>query len=413
MSLKIGSNNIGDVYVGSSKISKIYVGSDLVYNSVAYQNDNRFVYSGIDSAGKYEFEDDYDGTAVSYAIGKRAHEYTYYHYTQISTPTTKAGYNNYYVEENGTYTQCVYTSDSDTLTPSWVVVGSTPCYSRTTVVYYDQTTDDPSYVLYSDRTTYRYDNGLNPEYFSGVNLQQSYSYPSYVPDIGISNLVIPDTYNGKPVTKILDYALYGYFQVPSGSYGDDEYYVCCKISTLTLGANITYIGKYACQNVCVDNIAAANCNVVFNNVLNNVDEYAFGTNTFMNKKVIFPSGASSVTVHSLAFGSKACNKIIFSNSSVNLTVTNASNCLGDATDWLVFQSTVNNINTSYFRRITGYKSAALVFKQTSGVPFSSLSSLKSAIAVTIYTDNQDIRNYDWASKNYTVTFKTLSEYPGD
>lgn len=33
MSLKIGSNNIGDVYVGSDKIGKIYVGSDLVYSA--------------------------------------------------------------------------------------------------------------------------------------------------------------------------------------------------------------------------------------------------------------------------------------------------------------------------------------------------------------------------------------------
>lgn len=33
MSLKIGSNNIGDVYVGNNKIDKIYVGSNLVYSA--------------------------------------------------------------------------------------------------------------------------------------------------------------------------------------------------------------------------------------------------------------------------------------------------------------------------------------------------------------------------------------------
>lgn len=33
MSLKIGSNNIGDVYVGDDKIDKIYVGSNLVYSA--------------------------------------------------------------------------------------------------------------------------------------------------------------------------------------------------------------------------------------------------------------------------------------------------------------------------------------------------------------------------------------------
>lgn len=33
MSLKIGSNNIGDVYVGNNKIDKIFVGSNLVYSA--------------------------------------------------------------------------------------------------------------------------------------------------------------------------------------------------------------------------------------------------------------------------------------------------------------------------------------------------------------------------------------------
>lgn len=53
----------------------------------------------------------------------------------------------------------------------------------------------------------------------------------------------------------------------------------------------------------------------------------------------------------------------------------------------------------------------LVFKHTnSDTIILDILAPKNATEITIYTDNDIVKNYDWASKNYTVTFKPLSEY---
>lgn len=58
---------------------------------------------------------------------------------------------------------------------------------------------------------------------------------------------------------------------------------------------------------------------------------------------------------------------------------------------------------------------ALVFEHTDtdNIILDITADSKTAVEFTIYTDNTYIKNYDWASKNYTVTFKSLSEYTGE
>lgn len=65
------------------------------------------------------------------------------------------------------------------------------------------------------------------------------------------------------------------------------------------------------------------------------------------------------------------------------------------------------------------KSATLIFRQPSGMTVelptpgdkTGLAYNKSSRAITVYTDNECIRNYDWATDNATVTFYPLADAP--
>lgn len=61
MSLKVGNDNISDIYVGNDKIGKIYVGNDLVYESIKLP-----IFTVLDMTGTgvgnavYQYEEDMD-----------------------------------------------------------------------------------------------------------------------------------------------------------------------------------------------------------------------------------------------------------------------------------------------------------------------------------------------------------------
>jgi hypothetical protein len=87
---------------------------------------------------------------------------------------------------------------------------------------------------------------------------------------------------------------------------------------------------------------------------------------------------------------------------------------GNANIWsavskgIIFESSVKSITGCLL-----YSSAIpIVFKHgvNDDIAISITSKPKSALSVTIYTDCNAVKNYDWASMNYTVTFKSLSEW---
>ena len=183
MPFKIGNDSIKDIYVGSDKIDKIYVGSDLVYSAITITDDLRFNYIGIDANGYDEASDHYNGDPVAYALGR--YEYTYNRYTQVTpTPTEASLYDSKYVYDNSTneYTACSYDSSTSTLTPSWVDVGVTLCYTVSTESYYTKQTETDT-LKFSSSSVPR--NSVFNKAYWGNNIDAEYEQDSDI-------LVIPE-----------------------------------------------------------------------------------------------------------------------------------------------------------------------------------------------------------------------------
>lgn len=359
MPFKIGSDTIGDIYVGSDKISKIYVGSNLFYT--ASSDDLRFNYVGIDANGNDEGEASYDGTAVAYGIGQLT--YNYYRYTQVSpTPTTASDYASKYVydTETDSYTACSYYNE--TLTPSWVVVGTTPCYTRETETYAAKQTE--TQTLKFAYSTPIQNGAFNTNYW-GESIRQSYDDASYIPEITeLKKLALPTTYRGLPITKILPGAFYGLYTDASSQ----DYYPAYQMEKVLISS----------QNMSLHYNSFRGCRL---------------TNIFV----------TSSTLNFYARGASSSSNGFFDSTSA-----------GSNPKSLVLDATVTSVSGFL---IKGNQTIvkAIVFKhaQNDSVTLS-IDSSKNAVTFNyIYTDCDAVRNYDWSGKNITVNFKTLSEYTGD
>lgn len=355
MPLKVGSNNIGDIYVGNDKIGQIFVGNNLVYASSS--DDLRFNYVGIDANGNDEGLAAYNGTAVAYGIGQLT--YTYYRYTQVSpTPTTASDYSSKYVynTETSSYTACSYYNE--TLTPSWVVVGTTPCYTRETETYaVKQTETQTLKFAYSSSIT----NGAFNTNYWGESIRQSYNDASDIPEITeLKKLALPTTYRGLPITKILPNAFEGRYS----SQDEIKYYPAYQMEKVLISSqsmDLDVYGFYGCSS----------------------------TNIF-------------VTSSTLNFYTKGSNGFFDSTSA------------GSNPKSLVLDATVTSVSGSLIKGSqTIVKSLVFKHSQNDNIALS-INNSKNAVSFNyIYADCDVVRNYDWSGKNITVTFKTLSEYTGD
>ena len=163
-----------------------------IWQKQVVADDEQFNYTALDANGNMEGQLAYDGTPVAYAIGKPNFEY----YKQVvPTPTTEEGYYDKYVETSagsGLFNKKLSTSSF-----SDVVVGETPCYDLSSL---EDGADRES-------ISYPYCNGYNSEFYNG------YDFTTQVTDdsqyIVPEELVIPATYKGLPVVKILECAFYG------------------------------------------------------------------------------------------------------------------------------------------------------------------------------------------------------------
>lgn len=256
-------------------------------------------------------------------------------------------------------------------------------------------------------------NGYNNEYYNyDFNTSMTTADKKYVSAserIISENLVIPDKYNGKPITKILGSAFYNssWYSTDNLGYGA---YQSCFLKTVTLGQNIVDIGFDAFKQIGCYRTDANTLVSVFETI--NVYEthiQAIGGSAFNyiggGNYNYFNLPTSLTELDVLAFeGSKKVRV----NSNITLDAGATGNIWNNTTD-VIFSS-----NVTIAPMLTLENNQVLVFEQdvNTEVSITPISNQKSATQITIYTDNNSVKNFDWATNNYTVTFKSLSEYTG-
>lgn len=252
----------------------------------------------------------------------------------------------------------------------------------------------------SDQTV---NNALNGEYF-GIDVTAEYPSSEPVPD-EIENLVIPGKYNGLPVTEINSHGFQGYIEVENAP---DIYTIASRINTIKLGANIKTLNQSAFGNM---SRSMNESTFIFNNVLESLQGGCLHEVFSSSANITLPSSinyiGSGITRGSGTTSYKI-NTLTIQGSFE--TPTGSSITLGESANYVIFTSTVGSISG---RICGGLTTSGFKFVFEHGVNDNielNISSPKSASTADIYTDNTIVRNYDWASKNITVTFHSLSEY---
>lgn len=233
-------------------------------------------------------------------------------------------------------------------------------------------------------------NGLNDDYFI-----EKYG-DSYVKEWDVESgeatplqvvedmLVIPDTYKGIPVTTVLDYSFYARYYSSSGTIVDERTQAYFY-KDVVFGNNITTIRQYAF-------------------VLMNMDTFSLGTSVGYMQAGVFGGGTTDSEYNMLP--------IIQVNS--NIVGLNGATGLYNGVKTVIFSENVTevtdilNISTTYSKRVWVFKQPA-----DTNVTITFNAKSKSAQTVTIYTDNNSVKNYDWSTNgNITPTFYPLSDYTG-
>lgn len=328
------SINFGEVEFcdfNGNEVEKVIFNGDLIWEYVAgnwVDGDDRFYYTGVDANGVLSDEAGYNGNPVEYYIGRRQK-------TENADGTVSY-----------TYVSC---------------------------------------------------NGLNPAFYNGYYKDYEF-FPNngdgydYVYDIPWGEtLIIPNRYNKRPITKIMDSA----FQ--NGDLYDTQAHT----------ANSNQSGQFT--------------SLVINEGIKEFDDSAFEK---MNVAVVFPKSTriiGSAVVHScysvdIPEDVETIDGVVGYENSGTCTyraknATLSGNGIFDYFTNVVFESTVEKLSGAIFYSTN--LPTAIVFKHPADANITlSITAPKSAITVTMYTDNTIVKNYDWAGKNYTVTFKSLSEWSG-
>ena len=376
-----------------------------------------FNYTPIDSAGKYEHETEYDGTPVAYAIGKYTKKFNYYKFTQkTETPTTASGYNTYYVydESSATYVQCSYSSE--VLTPEWVEVGVTPAYNRTQISSTEEL-NGQEYVFINTSYILEDNNGLNPSYFNGYDFSQVISnasesvYENIEDTWGITTIIIPDTYQGLPVTQILDEA----FVAVVHTSQTIEVYPTIVTRYFKLGQNITKLGQRSCKAMCRIPVDNTNRSFVLNTKLQYIGQQALNevfSDYDITKSIPLhlPSSVTNISATSFNYISGSGRTYLSELHIYSPTIYLSSATYGivETINKVIFKSSVSSVSGTLNTGTTTTNLGVVIFEHSVDATITlNISKEKNAVTLTIYTDCEAVKNYDWATQNYTVTFYHL------
>lgn len=344
-----------------------------------------FNYTGLDVNGNMEGQLEFDGSIVAYALGKPKIQLAK---TVSPVPTTLEEYVGYYVLLGTTLT-LVTSNNQSSLN---ITAGTTPCY-----IIVDSVTD-------ADYQTINYDNdnGYNSEYYGGFDFDTRYEDTSKPTSWFIvpSQLVIPDDYKGKPVTKLANHSFYGGspYESASGST-ENRYYQAYNIDSIVFGANLKSIDTGALSWNGLEEYATIP--FVIPDGITEISSQAIQMRRG-DAKVILPA-----TLNTIGYGAVECNILVWTAPSVENISAGCCNLVRT----IQFEDTVQSVGAIFGTGTTSPSTTTLVFKHSVGANISlNISKLKSAKEMTIYSDNEIVNAYDWASVNITATIKPLSEY---
>ena len=406
MGIIINGTEIQNIVFNGVELDTVKFNNVVVFNKIKLIN-----FTGIDKNGNLETDEAYDGVPVEYAVGKATLYYYYYEYTKADpTPTNIDAYNSKYVYDTSSnkYTQCVVTTNEDgtkTISPSWVIVGTTAVYTKSSNVSgFKEPQTNPLYELDHTAWVYARTNGINQELYPDIDLSKSY-HSSEIPDLGITEIIIPDTYKGKPVTKILANAFYSY----EPSDAQNLFYVCYNLQSLKLGNNIKILDYRSLGGVTKGKASNAN-GLILNNNLEDI-----GLESLLNcfgTSMELPASVKTMTGYAVGRSDGGEQAKLTVKSNITYKTSKNSNGLYDYVGTVIFEQSVTEVVGNILYSPYGQnKITSLVFKHSVSDSITiDVTAPKSAIKITIYTDNDTVKNYDWAGKNFTVTFKSLSEY---
>lgn len=313
-------------------------------------DDLRFNYVGLDASGNMEGQLAFDGTIVAYAIGK-----------PVITITTA---------DDGTQSETI---------------------------------------------TYDACGAFNSEYYGGYNFQnlQSAGTDELVLDAQIidTDIIIPNTYKSKPITEILQKAFASMYKRDVDYDEESAYPQACYIENITFGSNITTIGQDAFNGTGNKPIGFEyyHSNLIFKDKLERIEARAFSSSRYN----IFDLPTSVLEVGYEAFDSESSNnKVIVKSNITPITYELVSAGIYDNVEYVIFESSVTDINGKVIN-VSSRNGNNWIFKHSANANITiNITSLKSAVPINIYTDNNIVKNYDWASVNITPTFYPLSDYQG-
>lgn len=258
----------------------------------------------------------------------------------------------------------------------------------------ESTNSETGEVTQTESIFWDYSNGLNSEYL-GVDVTAGSKDSNYYKNLGlgIENVIIPNSYNGKPITKILNCAFYSVLSNESSI----TYYGASAIRLCTLGENILELCESAFESFNFDYDSELN----FNSKIQTLKTHSLYR--------VF-SGVFDLPVSIKFLGSGVFNdRLDKLNIYGNVTNINDKKGIYDGIPVVEFKTSVTEVVGS----ICNAAPCDMVFRHTNSNQLTlNIEAMKSAYETTIYTDNDYVKSYDWASKNYTVTFKSLSEYTG-
>lgn len=237
-------------------------------------------------------------------------------------------------------------------------------------------------------------NAINDDYYTaiyGSDYKRTWTGKSSPPTKVVEDdAVIPDTYKGKPITHLLKRSFRAFSDESNSSgtrWSQAAYY-----KTITLGNNITTIEKEALQNLQI-------------------------------RKIILPKSVTNISARAIYTENwdklvdyMAVGGIISISSNIQTTETEG---LYDYVNYTIFENTVTKVanpvtaNRLEIGNVGPTGGRRLVFKHSQSAPITITytSPSKTAFDLTIYTDNDAVKAYDWsANANATVTFYPLSNY---
>ena len=354
-----------------------------------------FNYTGLDSNGNLYGTTDFDGTIVAYAVGKPIITL----YKQVSpTPTTQEGYYGYYhMYDEGDYRLI----DESNFLSYDIQIGDV-CYETT------------QNIEVADGQTIEYPacNGYNSEMYGGYDfsIPTEIYYESVIPYDDETRIVskilkIPSFNKGLPVTTILDKAFLGL------SVGNpfNNCYQARFINDIIFGENITRFNPSSLANIFyygVINSIEEKSGFYVPNGTKYIDK-AFDSIGYYNEsfyKIILPESVEYYKTGT----STVCKTVIIKSENITIDGEGLT-----AHDEAAFKKSVNNVSGCLFGSL-GAVGIDFIFEHSDEDNIVlNITSSKTAENANIYTDNTYIRNYDWASKNITPTFYSLSEYTGE